>query len=153
MLCPTDVTLFVLPTRLAKHLCTQCGALTYYQELRFPYNLYTLRWLGVGTLSHVSYKELTSVKFILLCYLKSEKKSIHDTHVVRLVILQHFLTLLFKVHVTQIAFLQGGRTWRHENFEFSAIQCKFNRCLKKFNYKQWCCKIIPLFQIRWVSKL
>ena len=30
---------------------------------------------------------------------------------------------------------------------FNAIQCKFNRCIKNFNYKQWCCKIIPLSQI------
>ena len=35
---------------------------------------------------------------------------------------------------------------------FSAIQCIFNHCIKTFNYKQWCSKIIPLFQIRWVSK-
>ena len=35
---------------------------------------------------------------------------------------------------------------------FSAIQGKLNRCLKNFSYKQLCCKIIPLFQIRWASK-
>ena len=33
---------------------------------------------------------------------------------------------------------------------FIAIQCKFNHCLKNFNYKQWCCKIISVFQIRWI---
>ena len=38
-----------------------------------------------------------------------------------------------------------GRTWRHQNFwNFSAIQCKFNRWLKNF-YMQRCCNIILLF--------
>ena len=36
---------------------------------------------------------------------------------------------------------------------FSAIQCKFNRCLNNCTYRQQCCNIILLFQIRWGSSL